>query len=141
MDTSPPPTTADIASLGAAIERFGFEAYQGEVAEFVGLARHAGSSLAALDVLEDPAATAVVRARAFAKLAACWVDIRENSVDRHGRFEESFQHLLSAWRAHDDLRQQPGWNKEQASSRTALDCQRLETACRYVTPPYSPDRL
>lgn len=123
-----PPTTADIASLGAAIDRFGFEAYQSEVAGFVSLARLAGSSLAALDILDDPAATAVVRLRAFAKLAACWDDIRKNSVDRHERFEESFQQLLSAWRAHDDLRRQPGWHKEQASSRVALDRQRLETA-------------
>ena len=58
--THRPPTTADIASLGAAIDRFGFEAYQSEVAGFVSLARLAGSSLAALDILDDPAATAVV---------------------------------------------------------------------------------
>jgi hypothetical protein len=122
------PTTADIARLGVAIDRFGFEARHSEVAEVVGVARHAGCSQAALDVLDDPAATAVVRTRAFAKLAACWDDIRENSVDRQERFEESFQQLLSAWRAHDDLRKQPGWHTEQASSRSALDRQRLETA-------------
>lgn len=66
------PSRTDLADLGTAIDRFGLEAYESEVAAIARLAMKLGSAGVLASILADRSAAPVARLRALAKISANW---------------------------------------------------------------------
>ena len=66
------PTRTDLADLGTAIDQFGLEAYESEVAAVARLATQLDPATILPSILADRSAASVVRLRALAKITANW---------------------------------------------------------------------
>ncbi len=89
------PTTADLATLGIALDHDGFGPHENTIAEIVALARVASLDLAAVGVLGDMLAPDVVRARAFSVLAANWEQCR-SLLPEQDHVDARFAELVAA---------------------------------------------
>lgn len=78
----PIPSPDDLLQLGHAIDRDGLETHDAELCRVIQLARDAGASGAAIDVLLDIDATEVMRLRAFASVARRWAEYRRR-IEHH----------------------------------------------------------
>lgn len=123
------PTSSELAVLGNDLARDGFAAHENRVATVVDLARRGEPHSAAVDALGDLTAPDVVRARAFAAVAARWDSTIEQVANKQAAFDESFARLLSTWVEHEETRSELDVARLWASRRV-LDRLRLSTSRR-----------
>lgn len=115
------PTAKDLLLLEARLEGDGFSEHDFTIIHLVSVAESIGVPSRLTRSIADTSMPEMTRRRAVGRLAEVWSGYTDNYLDNDRDRSNSFTKLLSAWRAHQDLRKQDVSVADLFASRTRLD--------------------